>query len=47
MAKKKERKAGKYIKKNELADQMMNFFQMRATESFGLKQVFRGLKLTI
>ena len=46
MAKKKEKKAGKYIKKNALADQMMNFFQMKATESFGLKQIFRGLKLT-
>ena len=46
MAKKKEKKAGKHMKKGELADKLITFFQMRPNESFASKQIFRSLNLT-
>ena len=46
MTKKNEKKAGKYMKKSELAGQLMTWIQMRPNESFALKQIFRGLNLT-
>ena len=44
--KKKEKKGGKYMKKKELAEMMDNYFLMKQMESFGMKQLFTGLKLT-
>ena len=46
MTKRKEKKAGKHMKKSELAEQLMNWMQMRPGEDFALKQIFRGLNLT-
>ena len=46
MTKKKEKKAGKYMKKSELAEQLMTWMQMRPGEDFATKQIFRGLNLT-
>ena len=46
MAKKKEKKAGKHMKKGELADKLITFFQMRPNEAFAPKQLFRSLNLT-
>ena len=46
MTKKNEKKAGKYMKKSELAEQLMTWIQMRPNESIALKQIFRGLNLT-
>lgn len=46
MTKKKEKKAGKHMKKSELAEQLMTWMQMRPGEDFALKQIFRGLNLT-
>ena len=46
MAKEKEKKAGKHMKKGELADKLITFFQMRPNESFASKQIFRSLNLT-
>ena len=46
MAKKKEKKAGKHMKKGELADKLITFFQMRPNEAFAAKQLFRSLNLT-
>ena len=46
MTKKKEKKAGKHLKKSELAEQLMTWMQMRPGEDFALKQIFRGLNLT-
>ena len=46
MTKKKEKKAGKYMKKNELAEQLMIWIQMRPGKDFAIKQIFRGLNLT-
>ena len=46
MAKKKEKKAGKHMKKSELADKLITFFQMRPNEAFAAKQLFRSLNLT-
>lgn len=46
MAKKKEKKAGKYMKKVQLAEMLITFFQMRPNETFAPKQLFRSLNLT-
>ena len=46
MTKKKEKKAGKHMKKSELAEQLMTWMQMRPGEDFALKQIFRALNLT-
>ena len=46
MTKKKEKKAGKHMRKSELAGQLMTWMQMRPSEDFALKQIFRGLNLT-
>ena len=46
MTKKKEKKAGKHMRKSELAEQLMTWMQMRPGEDFAAKQIFRGLNLT-
>ena len=46
MTKKKEKKAGKHMRKNELAEKLMTWMQMRPSEDFATKQIFRGLNLT-
>ncbi len=46
MSKKKERKAGKRMKKGELADKLMNLFRERPTETFSRKYIFQTLSLT-
>lgn len=46
MTKRKEKKAGKHMRKSELAEQLMTWMQMRPGEDFALKQIFRGLNLT-
>ena len=46
MTKKKEKKAGKHMRKNELAEKLMTWLQMRPNEDFASKQIFRGLNLT-
>ena len=46
MSKRKEKKAGKHLKKSELADKLVTFFEMRPSEYFVLKQLFRTLHLT-
>ena len=42
MTKKKEKKAGKHMRKSELANQLMTWMEMRPGEDFALKQIFRG-----
>ena len=44
--KKKEKKGGKYMKKKELAEIMVNYFHNRPTDSFSMKQLYAGLGLT-
>lgn len=44
--KKKEKKGGKRMKKKELAELLINYFRMKPTDSFTLKQLFTGLNLT-
>ena len=46
MTKKKEKKAGKHMRKTELAGMLMTWMQMRPNEDFATKQIFRGLNLT-
>ncbi|WP_071147615.1 ribonuclease R [Bacteroides ihuae] len=46
MAKNKEKKAGKRIKKNDLANILMNFFHAKSTEVLSLKYIFAELRLT-
>ena len=46
MTKKKEKKAGKHMRKTELAGMLMTWMQMRPNEDFAAKQIFRGLNLT-
>ena len=46
MAKKKEKKAGKRMKKKELATTLMNFFHTRQEEVISLKYLFAELHLT-
>lgn len=38
--KKKEKKGGKYMKKKELAEMLVNYFRMKPMESFGMRQLF-------
>lgn len=46
MAKNKEKKAGKRMKKNDLANMLMNFFHSKSTEVLSLKYLFSELRLT-
>ena len=46
MAKKKEKKAGKRMKKSELAERLINYFRAKPNETFSLKQLSSGLNLT-
>lgn len=46
MAKNKEKKAGKRMKKNDLANILMNFFHAKSTEVLSLKYIFAELRLT-
>lgn len=46
MSKKKEKKAGKRMKKGELADKLMNLFRERPNETFSRKYIFQSLALT-
>ena len=46
MAKKKEKKAGKRMKKRDLENLVMNFFQDKQGEIIGLKYLFSELRLT-
>jgi ribonuclease R len=46
MAKNKEKKAGKRMKKNDLANMLMNFFHSKSTEVLSLKYIFSELRLT-
>ncbi len=46
MAKKKEKKAGKRMKKRDLANLVMSFFQEKQGEVIGLKYLFSELRLT-
>nr|WP_320057055.1 ribonuclease R [uncultured Bacteroides sp.] len=46
MAKSKEKKAGKRMKKNDLANMLMNFFHSKSTEVLSLKYIFSELRLT-
>ena len=46
MTKKKDKKAGKHMRKNELAEILMTWMQMRPGEDFSIKQIFRNLNLT-
>ena len=43
MAKKKEKKAGKRMKKSELAERLINYFRAKPNETFSLKQLSSGL----
>ena len=45
MAKKKEKKAGKRMKKSELAERLINYFRAKPNETFSLKQLSSGLNL--
>ena len=45
MTKKKEKKAGKHMRKSELAEQLMTWMQMRPGEDFSIKQIFRVMFL--
>lgn len=46
MAKKKEKKAGKRMKKRELATMLMDFFHTKPNETLSLKYIFEQLRLT-
>lgn len=46
MAKKKEKKAGKRMKKSELAERLINYFHAKPNETISLKQLSNGLNLT-
>ena len=46
MAKKKEKKAGKRMKKKELSKAVLNFFHAKQDEVISLKYIFSELKLT-
>ena len=46
MAKKKEKKAGKRMKKSELAERLISYFHAKPNETFSLKQLSSGLNLT-
>lgn len=46
MAKKKEKKAGKRMKKSELAERLISLFRSKTDETFGLKKLSGSLNLT-
>ena len=46
MAKNKEKKAGKRMKKKDLVNILMNFFHSKPTEALSLKFIFSELKMT-
>lgn len=46
MAKQKEKKAGKRMRKSELAEKLMNLFQTKSPEILSLKYIFAELQLT-
>ncbi len=46
MAKKREKKAGKRMKKSELIERIITFFHFRSEEAFTMKQLWHGLNLT-
>lgn len=46
MAKKKEKKGGKRMKKSELAELLISFFHSKPNDTFGHKQISSGLNLT-
>ena len=46
MAKKKEKKAGKRMKKKELSKVVLDFFHAKQDEVISLKYIFSELKLT-
>lgn len=46
MAKKREKKGGKRMKKSEMVEYLTNFLHARPTESFSMKQLFHALSLT-
>ena len=46
MAKKKEKKSGKHMKKKELAELVAGYFRNKPKETLTLKQLFQGLRLT-
>lgn len=46
MAKKREKKGGKRMKKSEMTEYLTNFLHARPTESFSMKQLFHALNLT-
>ncbi|MGL4852525.1 MAG: ribonuclease R [Phocaeicola sp.] len=46
MAKKKDKKGGKRMKKGQLAGLVMDYFYSRTNETVSLKQLFHGLKIT-
>ena len=46
MAKKREKKGGKRMKKSEMVEYLTNFLHARPTESFSMKQLFNALNLT-
>ena len=46
MAKKKEKKAGKRMKKKELSKAVLDFFHAKQDEVISLKYIFSELKLT-
>lgn len=46
MAKKREKKGGKRMKKSEMVEYLTNFLHARPTESFSMKQLFHTLNLT-
>ncbi|MCC8186162.1 MAG: ribonuclease R [Bacteroides sp.] len=46
MAKKREKKAGKRMTRNELADKLMDFFHNKPSETLRLKYIFSELHLT-
>ena len=46
MAKKKEKKSGKHMKKKELAELVVSYFRNKPEGTFTLKQLCQGLRLT-
>ena len=47
MAKNKEKKAGKRMKKKDLVNILMNFFHSKPTEALSLKFIFSELKILL
>jgi ribonuclease R len=46
MAKKKEKKAGKRMKKSEMSERLISLFHTKPNETFSLKQLSSSLNLT-